>query len=205
MGALSHNPTYRCQDDRMRKEFRGALQRCLSSLLKEYRAERVSEARHVANIEVLSRGLSKRYGGILKCGEFRIGAAQKALNLYLKYAWARGIIPEPPHCPIDSIVLDNIKRCPKSASCPICHCVTWTKMRTGEEYRHFIEKAREKASGQSLTVIVRTNLPITPGSSPRPSNAGSIELVAVTTISISLSASSGEATGLTGYPAISDT
>ena len=109
MGALSRNPTYRCQDDRMRKEFRGALQRCLSSLLEEYRRGRVSEARHVANIKVLSCGLSKRYGRILKCGEFRIGAAQKALNLYLKYAWARGIIlEEPPHCPIDSTVLHNI-------------------------------------------------------------------------------------------------
>ena len=153
MGALSRNHTYSCQDDRKKEEFRGALRGCLNSLLEEYRAEEgVSEDRHVANIKALSSGMSERYGGILKGGKFRIGAAQKALNLYLKYAWAREIIPEPPHCPIDSTVLEKIEKCPKSVRCPICRCVTWTKMRTAEQYVHFIKKARKKADakGQSL-------------------------------------------------------
>ena len=120
-GALGRNRTYRDSvgSDR-RRAFRESLRGCLNSRLEEYRAERVSEDRHVANIDALSSGLSDRYQEILIDGRFRIGTAQKALNLYLKYGWARGMIPEPPHCPIDSIVLKKIGKCPRSAECQIC-------------------------------------------------------------------------------------
>ena len=85
-------------------------------------------------------------------GKFRIGTAQKALNLYLKYGWALGIIPEPPHCPIDSNVLAKIEKCPRSAGCQICPNKTWTTICTTHEYLHFAQKAREAANahGQSL-------------------------------------------------------
>ena len=106
----------------------------------------------MANIEALSSNLSERYQEILVGGRFRIGAAQKALNLYLKYGWARGIILEPPHCPIDSIVLAKIKKCPRSAQCQICLSTIWTTICTTHEYLHFVEKARDaaRAHGQSL-------------------------------------------------------
>ena len=106
----------------------------------------------MANIEALSSGLSERHREILVEGRFRIGAAQKALNLYLKYAWARGIILEPPHCPIDSIVLKKIEKCPKSARCQICPNTTWTTIRTTQEYLHFVEKAREAANAQGKSL-----------------------------------------------------
>ena len=109
MGALSHNPTYRKNvGENEKKAFRECLRRCLSSRLEEYQAKPVCEGRHVANIEALSATLSERHQEILLDGKFRIGTAQKALNLYLKYAWARKIIPEPPHCPLDSNVLAKI-------------------------------------------------------------------------------------------------
>ena len=86
-------------------------------------------------------------------------APQKALNLYLKYAWARGIIPEPPHCPIDSIVLAKIEKCPRSARCQICPNTTGTTIRTTQEYLHFVEKAREAANAQGK-ILARWELEV---------------------------------------------
>ena len=153
MGGLGHNPTYRKNVGADEKQaFRECLRRCLSSRLEEYQAKPVCEGRHVANIEALSATLSERHPEILLDGKIRIGTAQKALNLYLKYAWARKIIPEPPHCPLDSNVLAKIEKCPRSAQCQICRKKTWTKICTTHQYLHFVEKAREAANahGQSL-------------------------------------------------------
>ena len=152
-GAIGRNRTYRDNvGSNRREEFREALRTCLNSQLDEYRSGRVGEDRHVANIEALSLRLSEHHQEILVDGRFRIGAAQKALNLYLKYAWARRVIPEPPHCPIDSVVLKEIQKNPRSARCQICQNVTWTKICTTQEYLHFVHKAKNTAHalGQSL-------------------------------------------------------
>lgn len=39
------------------------------------------------------------------CSGFRIAQAQKSLSLYLKHLWCVGLIPVPPVCPVDSIIL----------------------------------------------------------------------------------------------------
>lgn len=142
-GTLQRNPTYRSEikeNDKRRHDFRESLRRQLCSKVEEYQTQRIGEERHLANIEMLSSELSERHGDILRDGTFRIGSAQKALNLYLKYCWARGIIEEPPHCPIDRIVLDEIK----------WRGTPWTRICTIKEYEDIIEKAKEKANGKSL-------------------------------------------------------
>ena len=152
-GALGHNPTYRkSATDDDKHNFRKALRKHLKRQLEEYRTGLVDERQHVVNVEALSSELSGTHHKILIDGEFRVGSAQKALNLYLKYSWALRIIPEPPHCPIDSIVLKKIEKCPSSARCQICRNITWTKIRTIEEYLHFVDKAKAMAhaQGQSL-------------------------------------------------------
>jgi len=120
--------------------------------LGEYAAKRVDEDRHLANIQRLSSTLSQYHADILLDGTFRIGTAQKALNLYLKYGWARGIVPEPPHCPIDSIVLAKIKKCASSAGCRICEEIAWTKIHYVHEYMHYVEKAKVRATEQGLSI-----------------------------------------------------
>lgn len=144
-GTLRRNPTYRSEikdDDKRRRDFKESLRHQLCSQVEEYQTQRIGDERHLANIEMLSSKLSECHGDILLDGTFRIGSAQKALNLYLKYCWARGIIEEPPHCPIDSIVLKEIK-CPNTS---------WTKICTTEEYLHFIGKARKEADAQGQTL-----------------------------------------------------
>ena len=151
-GAIGRNKTYRDGvDEKSKREFRESLRCWLSSQVREYRAERIGDEQHLANIETLSSTLSKGHGDILLDGKFHIGAAQKALNLYLKYCWARGVVPEPPHCPIDSIVLAQIAKCTSSVRCPICK-LTWTKIRRIHEYVHFVDKAKARADEKGLSL-----------------------------------------------------
>ena len=100
-----------------------------------------NESAHFAAIEGLSEGLSTECGSLLKNGRFRIGSAQKALNLFLKYYWCAGWLPEPPHCPFDAIVLRQIK----SWDGP-----TWTVLDSLADYRRLVEKAKEVAGGEKL-------------------------------------------------------
>lgn len=151
-GSLGRNPTYRHGiDDKRKSEFRESLQCQLCSQVEEYQTQRIGDKRHLANIETLSSTLSERHGDILLDGTFRIGSAQKALNLYLKYCWARGVVPEPPHCPIDAIIINEIK-CASSSGCRICKDVTWTKIRRTSEYMHFVDKAKERADENGLSL-----------------------------------------------------
>lgn len=55
--------------------------------------------------------LSSEYVSVLADGRMKIGHAQKALNLYLKYMWCAGWVREPPHCPFDRIVLQFVPEC----------------------------------------------------------------------------------------------
>ena len=152
-GAIGRNRTYRDGvDEKSKREFRESLRCWLSSKVREYRAERIGDKQHLTNIETLSSTLSKHHGDILLCGRFRIGTAQKALNLYLKYCWARGVVPEPPHCPIDSIVLAQITKCASGVRCRICADVTWTKIRCIHEYVHFVDKAKARADEKGLSL-----------------------------------------------------
>ena len=152
-GAIGRNKTYRDGiDSESKRSFRESLRCWLYDRVGEYGAERVGDERHVANIEGLSATLSECHGDILLDGTFHIGAAQKALNLYLKYCWARGVVLEPPHCPIDSIVLAKIPKCASGVGCPICAHITWTKIRCTHEYVHFVEKAKARAAEKGLSL-----------------------------------------------------
>lgn len=99
------------------------------------------EADHVQRIVALSASVSSAAGSVLEAGRFRIGSAQKALNLYLKYLWCAGWIGTPPHCPFDAIVL---RRVPGSRD------VAWTRLDTEADYLQVVANAKAAAHGQSL-------------------------------------------------------
>ncbi len=71
--------------------------------------------------------------------------AQKLLNLYLKYLWCMGHVAEPPHCPVDRIIL---------AETTLRDRLNWTKITTREQYMSAINALRQVATaqGQSLAV-----------------------------------------------------
>ena len=126
--------------ERERKEFRLALQKRLEKTAQSY-ASKVSEDTHITNIIELSTQLSAAHGEVLQRNRFRVGTAQKALNLYLKYLWCIGRIPEPPHCPFDSQII---------AKLPTYKGLGWTALDSEDAYRDLVKAAKTKAQGCSL-------------------------------------------------------
>jgi len=127
-----------------KEKFKHELADHLRNMEQQYRLP-VSSEKHCRNIERLAFELSGSHKKILKGGHFRVGVAQKAINIYLKLIWCYGWIPEPPHCPLDSIVLKEIGDT----------TTKWTKMNSIEEYKRAIQRVRshirQKRIGQSLS------------------------------------------------------
>jgi hypothetical protein len=125
-----------------KEEFRKGLRKQLDKIAKTYAKEnRVTDEAHIQQIEGLSNILSSAPANALKDGRFRIGCAQKALNLYLKYLWCIGEIGEPPHCPFDSQII---------AKLPNCNGLCWTKLDCMDEYRALVKAAKSLANDISL-------------------------------------------------------
>jgi len=122
--------------DKLHAELSLALQR----LFPIYRNP-VDERVHVGYIEHLATSISEQHRSALIDGQFRIGSAQKALNLYLKYLWCLRRIPMPPHCPFDSRIIARI---------PGCEKVLWTKLKTVPEYMSLVAGAKRKAGATPL-------------------------------------------------------
>jgi hypothetical protein len=119
----------------VRKAFRAKLRRLLEKKALVYRSP-VYEAAHVENIRWLAEALSKDHASALKDGRLRIGTAQKALNLYLKYLWCLGKIEEPPHCPFDYQMISALKGCSE---------FRWTTLDSIKDYEKLVAAAKEAA------------------------------------------------------------
>ena len=125
-----------------RRPFQNSLRQSLETLAESYRKS-VAESLHIANIQRLGDELSGKHSELLVSGRMRFGHAQKALNLYLKYLWCLQKVEEPPHFPVDSIIL---KKIPKFTT------FRWTRMESSEQYVKIIEAAREQARRQNLSL-----------------------------------------------------
>ena len=122
-----------------RSDFRSALSRAIRNECTRY-TRHVTHSEHCAAIRYIADELSKEFGPILKDQRLRYGTSQKAFNLYLKFLWRMGKIETPPHCPVDSIVLN--------AGGIIG---SWTQNDSEQEYVRWIEILRKKASPLSLS------------------------------------------------------
>jgi len=125
---------------------RSELAQCLRLLGSIY-AQPVTEETHCRNIVDLADTVTRKYSatGILRNGRFRIGVAQKALNLYLKYLWCLGEIKTPPHCPIDARIIGKLKLDPRKA-----REYAWTKLDDIEKYKEIIQGCRDVAEDTCL-------------------------------------------------------
>jgi len=117
------------------------LDAALSELGRQYSA-RVSEEQHVRNIAELADRLSNSScGRALAERTMRVGVAQKALNLYLKYLWCLRRIPMPPHCPFDSRIIGLL---------PSAQQLPWTKIKNSLEYETLVVAAKTVANPTPL-------------------------------------------------------
>ncbi len=125
-----------------RAPFRESLMEYLDRNANQHESGRVSDKEHCCLIEELSLEMSSSsFGKLLHKDRFRIGVAQKALNLYLKYLWCLEKIPEPPHCPFDNIVIGELDN---------CGGIAWTEFDDTLVYEHLVHQARLKAGDLSL-------------------------------------------------------
>lgn len=134
--ALQRSYTYveEIDDNDPRKaDFRKELRRLLIDISEAYK-NGCNEETHVNNIIMIADALTNKYGEILFNGRFRIGCAQKAFNLYLKYLWCQGRIAPPPHCPLDGTVIREL---------PGFKDVKWTQIDSIIEYTDIVFAAKE--------------------------------------------------------------
>lgn len=120
--------------------FQAGLRQALDATARDY-ARGVDEQHHVQCIADLADRMSADHSGILRGGRFRIGPAQKALNLFLKYLWCSGSIPTPPHCPFDSLIIQML---------PARDRLSWTTLDDLDGYRSLVAAARRLAGTTSL-------------------------------------------------------
>jgi hypothetical protein len=123
-----------------RKKLQCALRSEMRGLASSY-SQVVSEDVHCGNIQNLAEKLTEQFREILDDNRFKIGTAQKALNLYLKFLWCLGVHQqEPPHCPLDGIILKKAKI-----------YEAWTKLDSMDSYRQWVGSIRALAQPQSLS------------------------------------------------------
>jgi hypothetical protein len=124
-----------------RQSFRSKLRAIIDAeLLPQYQAG-CSEAKHYENISTLVELGSASGKSVLSSRGYGYGIAQKLLNLYLKYCWCAEYFGEPPHCPIDRIIIGKTSFRNKR---------NWTEMNEAE-YRGVIEEITKIARSQGLT------------------------------------------------------
>lgn len=130
-------------EDRRTPEFRASILEFIENELLPQYLNGCDEGTHTANIEELVRYGTSTGVKILGPGGYKFGVAQKVLNLLLKYLWCMGHITEPPHCPVDRIILEKTVLKGK---------MNWTAMSSTHEYREAIAAIRAVASSQGLSI-----------------------------------------------------
>ncbi len=123
-----------------RSTVQDAIRSVLLGLETRYGGTPPTEDEHVQFIEDTSDALSRDLKKFLFKGRFRVGVTQKLINLHLKYLWVAGVVPEPPHCPLDGIVRDlsNLN-------------YDWTTSDSLEEYTSAILALRKFVSPRRLS------------------------------------------------------
>lgn len=113
-----------------------------ATLLTRYRRG-CSEKRHLVNLRQLI-ALSRKVGAEVFEGRgLRYGLAAKLLNTWLKGLWCLGLIPTPPHCPVDSVIQQRI---------PGGHRIPWTQMTTQDQYLRVICALQRAADRSSMSL-----------------------------------------------------
>lgn len=137
-GAFQRVKTYPDKwTDQQKIDFKGHIREFLNNLKNDYRTIEVSHQQHISNIGKLLDIINGHLGE-----ERSFGRAQKLLNLFLKYYWCIDAVKTPPHCPVDSIVLEKAG----------ISGVKWSKMDCAEyqEVVHMLRQVAEKTGYSNI-------------------------------------------------------
>lgn len=141
-GAFQHSGIYKANTkEKERTYFRNILKGYIEQVvLKKYK-QPVSDEDHLENIISISN-YTASFKEVLKA-PINIGISQKLLNLALKYYGCLGLLPEPPHFPVDRIIQQKIYKQP---------LVNWTQLDTKDIYLQIINDARTLAKQNNLSL-----------------------------------------------------
>ena len=98
-------------------------------------------------VNIIKRKMNSKYSSAFKCNTngydngFRLAHAQKSLSVFLKHLWCMGKMGEPPFCPIDGIILNNVLKKKKA----------WTKLNDTNTYETYIRYI-DSAVGTTMSV-----------------------------------------------------
>ena len=131
----------------VRKEFRRALREVIETLINEQYHDKVSEEKHLQNIQSIVDFTRDKIFGEAPI-PLNFGVAQKLLNLYLKYLWCSGkITAVPVHFPVDRLIQDKLNKEAKETGLEGRKLKAWTQFEDEKDYKcviEFAEKVREK-------------------------------------------------------------
>ncbi len=140
--SLQHNKTYvENVSNKDRAMFRNAYASEVMKVAKMYNRS-VSDVEHISNMRTIKSVIESGYSDLLFGGELKVGTIQKSLNLYLKYLWCLEEITVPPHCPIDSLILEQIKVYD-----------SWTKLNSFKTYMEWVMKLRNLSKSLGYSSI----------------------------------------------------
>lgn len=138
--SVQHNKIYNteCSASERSKFRKDIIDYIDSNIMPKYNSV-LSEDAHYDNINLVKKYAEQIGLDVLSNKKYKIGTAQKLLNLSLKYFWCANWIKEPPHCPVDKIILDKVGI-----------KLSWTKIDSIEEYRRIINEMRVKINRNDL-------------------------------------------------------
>jgi hypothetical protein len=140
--ALYKNGAWQNQREQIDKFRSKVIDHIKDNIIPQY-TEVVEESRHCMNIRALIDYATQVDTGVLGKNGYKYGVAQKLLNLALKYYWCLGLIKEPPHCPVDKIVIDKTSFRGK---------VNWTQIVAEREYLNIISAIRSLAEKDNFSI-----------------------------------------------------
>jgi hypothetical protein len=148
MGAFGRAKVYRPDVPVIEKKyFKRLLKGHLDTMIESCYFKSISQKTHIENIKEVMR-FSESTSDILTNGNLNFGVAQKLLNLYLKYHWCLGLIPTPPHFPVDSIIQKELG----------LKIVPWTKMENEIDYLRIINHAKTLLENHDCKTIAELEL-----------------------------------------------
>lgn len=115
-----------------------------SELLPQYKSQ-IAEEQHYENIETLIHFAAEKGESVVGSEGYKYGVAQKLLNLALKYHWCLGLTTEPPHCPVDRIVINKTGYRGK---------INWTAITARADYEKVIDDVRRLSAAKAMSIAV---------------------------------------------------
>lgn len=128
--------------EKTRTQFREEIKKYVRQKIAPQYKDIIDENEHIENIEKFTEW-SKSFSAILNGGYLKLGVSQKLINLYLKYLWSLNLIKTPPHCPFDRIIITKLG---------YYNPPSWTKLDNINQYKEFVQKAKEKAKKENLSI-----------------------------------------------------